>query len=224
MKKIALPFLFAVIVSVLAVTAVFAGSHSFSGTLSPGGPTEPQVAQISTPDCIGSYAAFVVLYAAYPFTVDADGIYTVTEPGTSSAVYIYSGSFDPALPADNCLAASNTNPISLPVALTAGTQYFVAVIDDTFAQAGLSYDITISGPGNVITASGGCSNPLPAGSVVYSVPAGAPTFYDADLGTKTDFDLPAGTWWISEFTGDFAKVWIACEGEPVYIPANAVAH
>ncbi len=225
MKKIALGLLIVALVSAVVVTAVFAGSLSFSGTLSPGGPTEPQTAMISTPNCTGAYAAFAILYHADAFTVDADGVYTVTEPGVESAVYVYAGGFDPANPATNCIAASNTNPISLPVSLTAATNYTVVVIEDTFAQAGLTYDLTISGPGNVNPGSiGSCTYPLPDGSVVYSVPAGAPTFYAADLNTKTNFDLPAGTWWISEFTGDFAKVWIACQGQPVYIPANAVAH
>lgn len=67
-----------------------------------------------------------------------------------------------------------------------------------------------------------CSYPLPADAVVYDVPAGAPTFFDANLDTKLNFDLPAGTWKISEFEGDFAKVWIACEANPVWIPSNAV--
>lgn len=68
-----------------------------------------------------------------------------------------------------------------------------------------------------------CPYPLPAGSVVYSVPAGAPAFWDADLSAQTNFSLPAGTWYISEFVGDFAKVWIACQASPIYIPSNAVA-
>jgi hypothetical protein len=224
MKRSLILFLTLLIILSIGATTTFAGSASVTGTLTPGGATEPQVAIISTPNCTGAYVAFSVLYAAYSFTVDADGVYTVTEPGTESAVYVYSGGFDPNFPATNCIAASNTNPISLPVALTAGTPYVVAVIEDTFAQDGMDYSLTVSGPGNVsFGGTGGCSNPLPAGSVVYSVPQGAPTFYDPDLGAQTNFDLPAGTWWISEFEGDFAHVWIACEGSMVWIPANAVA-
>lgn len=67
-----------------------------------------------------------------------------------------------------------------------------------------------------------CSNPLPSSSVVYSVPLGAPAYYAADLQTATNFSLPAGTWKISEFSGDFAKVWIACEASPIWIPRSAV--
>lgn len=225
MKKLVFVLLLTAVLSAVFVPAVFAGSASVSGTLTPGGAVIPTVATISTPICNGGSVAFPVLYAAYPFTVDADGSYTVAEPGTESAVYVYAGSFDPANPVANCIAASNTNPISLPVNLTAGAPYILVVIEDTFAQDGMSYSLTVSGPGSVnFGSTDNCTYPLPAGSVVYSVPAGAPTFYAADLATKTNFDLPAGTWWISEFTGDFAKVWIACQGSPVYIPSNAVAH
>jgi len=31
------------------------------------------------------------------------------------------------------------------------------------------------------------------------------------------------TWYISEFSGDFAKVWVACQASPVWVPSNAVA-
>lgn len=75
------------------------------------------------------------------------------------------------------------------------------------------------------TALGGaaCTYPLPAGSVVYPVPAGALAFYAADASAYTGFNLSPGTWYISQFSGDFAKVWVACEASPVWIPvANVV--
>lgn len=68
-----------------------------------------------------------------------------------------------------------------------------------------------------------CPVPLPAGSVVYNVPAGAPAFFAPDAGSQTGFNLPAGTWYISEFDGDYAHVWIACQANMIYIPSNAVA-
>ncbi len=222
MKRVLLVLLVAVIAA-MVVSTVYAGNATFSGTLTPGGATEPVVAQISTPNCTGGTVAFSVLYAVYPFTVDATGAYTFTEPGTESAMYVYSGSFDPNSPATNCIAATNSNPLNLVVNLTAGTQYFVVVIEDTFEQDGMSYSISISGPGNISGGSGACPFPLPVGSTVYSIPAGAPAFFAADLGSQTGFAIPAGTWYISEFSGDFAKVWIACEANPVWVPANAVA-
>lgn len=67
-----------------------------------------------------------------------------------------------------------------------------------------------------------CKFPLPADSVLYNVPAGAPAYFNPDLQSGTNFTLPAGTWKISEFKDDFAKVWIACEANPVWIPRSAV--
>ena len=54
------------------------------------------------------------------------------------------------------------------------------------------------------------------------MPLGAPTFFNPDLQSAANFNLPAGTWKISEFKDDFAKVWIACQATPVWIPRNAV--
>lgn len=70
---------------------------------------------------------------------------------------------------------------------------------------------------------GACPVPLPAGSVVYSVPNGAPTYWAARLDAGTNFNLPAGSWYVSEFSGDFAKVWVACQANMVWIPVSAVA-
>jgi len=72
-------------------------------------------------------------------------------------------------------------------------------------------------------ATASCPYPLPSGSVVYSIPAGAPAFFAADLSAGTGFNVKAGTWYISEFSGDFAKVWIACQARPVWVPSNAVS-
>lgn len=134
--------------SLLALPAL-AGSDTVTGTLVPGGPTLSQVGIISTPNCTGAYTAFAVLYGLAPLQVGTSGTYQVDEPGSTSAVYILQGSFDPDAVAATCIAASNTNPISLGVVLTAGVQYFAVVIDDTFEQGGLDYTLTVSGPGTV---------------------------------------------------------------------------
>lgn len=220
--------LLSLLVLVLAVSATtaFAGSANIGGTIVTTDPTM-QVVFISTPNCTGQGAS-PVLYKAYPFTVDADGTYnfSVTSDGGFASMYLFEGSFNPAAAFPTCIAGSNSgNPVVFSEALTAGTTYYWVVFDDTFAQVGGNYSGTVDGPGNItiIGSSVACPYPLPAGSVVYNVPAGAPAFFAADLGSQTSFDLPAGTWYISEFTGDFAKVWIACQASPVYIPANAVA-
>ena len=137
------------VVFAVGAGAVLAGSANVTGTLTPGGLQEPQVATITTPNCTGGYVAFSVLYAAYAFKVDVGGIYTFDEPGVESAMYLYQGSFDPNFPATNCIAASNTNPLNFTATLTAGRTYYLAVIEDTFAQDGMGYSITINGPGNI---------------------------------------------------------------------------
>lgn len=83
-------------------------------------------------------------------------------------------------------------------------------------NAGYTFGATIVG------AVGNCTNPLPAGSAVYSVPDGAQAYFAPDLNSYTGFNLPPGTWYISEFGEAFAKVWIACEGETIYIPVGNV--
>jgi hypothetical protein len=154
-----------------------------------------------------------------------DGVYTLdlSSAGNFASLYLYAGSFDPANPFANCVAADNFDPISVSFALTAGTTYFAVPFDDTFTQAGGTYSLVANGPGNIFFSGGvACANPLPANSVVYDVPGGAPAFFEPNLGSQTNFNLPAGTWKISEFSGDFAKVWIACQASSVWIPRNAV--
>lgn len=201
----------------------FAASGSVSGTLDPSDPTLP-VVFISTPNCTGQ-GSTSVHYDVYPFSVDTDGTYTfsINDPSGVASLYIFAVSFDPANPFPTCIAAANTNPISLPVALTAGTQYFAVPFDDTFVQNGTAYILTASGPGEIFGFSDlDCDYPLPTNSVLYSVPAGAPAYFNPDLQSATNFNLPAGTWKISEFSGDFAKVWIACQAQPIWIPTAAL--
>lgn len=69
----------------------------------------------------------------------------------------------------------------------------------------------------------GCTVPLPAGSVVRSVPAGALAYFAPDLGSYAGFNLPPGTWYVAPADGDFAEVWISCQANTIYIPvANVV--
>ncbi len=67
-----------------------------------------------------------------------------------------------------------------------------------------------------------CISSLPAVPALYTVPAGAPTFYAPSTDTQLGFSLPRGTWYITEFDGDFAHVFIACGANLVWIPADAV--
>lgn len=133
----------------LLASPALAGSDTASGTLVPGGATINPVPLITTPNCTGGTTVFAALAAVQPLAVGASGTYHVDEPGTESAVYILQGSFDPANVVGTCYAASNTNPISFDVTLSAGVQYFAVVIEDTFAQDGMDYTLTVSGPGAV---------------------------------------------------------------------------
>ncbi len=115
---------------------------------------------------------------------------------------------------------SNENSLECGALLLSGA---VTCLDEDYYQpaglpAGTLYPVCAAA-----TTTASCPYPLPVSARVYSVPAGAPTFFAARLDTQTNFNLPAGTWYISEFSGDFAKVWIACQARPVWIPANAVA-
>lgn len=208
---------------VVGVSATFAGSLTLTGTISPGDPTM-SVIFISSPNCTGQGVSLVA-YHVYPFTVDASGMYnfSATSTGGFASLYLFEGSFNSAAALPTCIAADNSgNPVTFSANLTAGTQYFAVPIDDTFAQAGGDYTLSIDGPGNILLAGAACAYPLPAGTVVYDVPAGAPAFFEPRLDTQVNFNLPAGTWKILEFSGDFAKVWIACQAQPIWIPRNAV--
>ncbi|MBK9746917.1 MAG: hypothetical protein IPO91_09050 [Chloroflexi bacterium] len=71
-------------------------------------------------------------------------------------------------------------------------------------------------------APGACANPLPSGTPIYNVPAGALAFYDDDVSAYAGFNLPAGTWYITDFGEAFAQVWIDCNAQPIYIPVENV--
>ncbi|MBX3066531.1 MAG: hypothetical protein KF726_26355 [Anaerolineae bacterium] len=210
-KRLFLVLALVLVFVMLPLEKASAGTATFSGTLVPGGPQEPQTALITTPNCSGGYVAFAVLYAAYSFSVDAGGLYTFTEPGVESAMYLYSGGFDPANPATNCVAASNTNPLNFSYNLVPGQTYYVAVIEDTFAQDGMSYSINISGPGNIITSSG-CGISIPSGSVVGEAPLGAQVYYEPG-NISAGVVLNPGTYWVigQDASETYYKVVLACQ-------------
>jgi hypothetical protein len=133
----------------VVATPVFAGTITLTGTLVPGGPQTTETAIITPNVCTGATTAFGVLYRAFPFTVNVSGVYAISEPGIESAVYVYSGNFDPTAVTANCYAASNVNPINFNVSLNAGARYVLVIIEDTFVQDGLQFAVTINGPGTI---------------------------------------------------------------------------
>jgi hypothetical protein len=86
------------------------------------------------------------------------------------------------------------------------------------ADAGFTYGATFVQPDTGPV----CIVPLPQGTLIYSVPNGSPAYFAASLDTYTGFNLPAGTWYVLEFTEEFAHVWVTCTGNPVYIPIGNV--
>src|SRR5690606_3551430 len=166
----------------IAVGSIFAGSVSISGSVDPSDPAL-LVASISTPNCTGGYGVVNVHYDVIPFQVDAAGNYTVSVlSGTgNTAFYLLEGSVNTAAVADTCIAASNSgNPQTVTEPLNPGISYFVLIIDDTFAQAGDTYTLTITGSGNPIVGggnAGNCALPIPEGSVIGEAPLGAHVFW-----------------------------------------------
>jgi hypothetical protein len=215
----------------LAASVVFAGSLSFSGTFA-GDPTMP-VVSISTPNCTAQ-GATPVRYDAFPFTVTATGAYSFSAAstggaGTLASIYIMNSGFNPAAAFPNCLyGANNGNPPGTPttlnnVNLTAGTQYYLVIFDDTFAQTTPGYNFSATGVGDFnLGGAAVCTNPLPSGAVIRNVPLGAPAYYEASLGARVNFDLPAGNWYVTQTSGDFAQVWIACQANFIWIPTTAL--
>lgn len=202
---------------IVVVNTALAGSVTLTGTIGSGDPTMPVI------DCPGQGISEVA-YHLIPFTVDVSGIYdfSVTSPGGFAALYLLN--LDVPLPA----CSDDEFPTAFSVSLMAGTQYVAAPFDGTFAQFGGDYTLMINGPGNILLGGGAggngpiCIYQLPVSTPLYHVPAGAPAFFEPRLDAGVHFNLPAGTWKITEFSGDFAKVWIACQAQPIWIPRDAV--
>lgn len=223
-KKFVLLFAVVVVLLFAVVLPAFAATNTFTGTLSASDPSFNR----NTGNCGGlSGVGTNVHYQVFSVNVSDSGDYAYYDVGIFDAdpatldtfVSFYpSGGFNAADATSGCVdSADDIGTISL-------AQGNYTMVVSTFDNGAVGdFEFTLTGPGTISIGNGACSNPLPAGSVVYSVPAGAPTFYAADLSTQTTFALPAGTWWISQFSGDFAQVWIACQANSVWIPANAVA-
>jgi hypothetical protein len=218
MKRLILVVVFAVLL--IAALPAFAQVSTISGTIT--GSTG--FIENYNFDCEPYNDGYVYFYEVYVINVSVAGTYQFRNTGifeAAPAFYVAPG-FDVSAPTANCIGSfAGDYAITFP---SSGNYTMVVstFVDNTTGD----FSFTLEGAGVVaiVTASSAtCANPLPAGSVVYAVPAGAPAFFAADLATQINLTLPAGTWWISEFRGDFAKVWIACSANPIWIPANAVA-
>ena len=150
MKRVAkLCSLFAATLLVLAAPAS-AGTLTLTGVIDSSDPQMP-VVFISTPECT-SLGAALVYYEARPFYVTAPGTYNLSlaSAGGFASLYLYELEFDPTNGLLNCIAASNSgDPVEIDEGLIASRQYIAVPFDDQFAQLGGSYELTISGPGDI---------------------------------------------------------------------------
>ena len=80
-------------------------------------------------------------------------------------------------------------------------------------------DITVTcAPGR----SDACPNPTPDGFVVRNIPAGALAYFAASPDTYAGFNLPPGTWETGPADNGFVEVWIACQANNIFVPAENV--
>ena len=130
--------------------SALAGTLTLSGNLQPGTPTMP-VVTIASPLC-GAQGVFPVTYRRLPIHVTAAGAYTLnlTSNTGNASFYLYENSFSPSDGATNCVQADNAAPKQIVFALNPGTDYFVVVIDDSFAQDTATFSVAISGPGDIL--------------------------------------------------------------------------
>jgi len=129
--------------------------------------------------------------------------------------------------------SDSAGPVTANFPLPADTPYTVQLllVDPASGSAVSGTIVTISKcNGGTVTSievlqapSASCPNPLPTSAVVRNLPLGAPAFYAADASTATGFNIPAGNWYVTQTSGDFTQLWIACQARRVWVPSNAVA-
>lgn len=130
--------------------SALAGTITFTGDLQPPSPTMP-VVTIAPPLC-GAQGVFPVTYRRFPIHVTQSGSYTMdlTFPAGAPSFYLHEGSFNPAASLSTCVQADNAAPKQIVFNLNVGTDYFVVVFDDSFAQDTGAFTVTINGPGNIL--------------------------------------------------------------------------
>lgn len=168
------------------------------------------------------------LYDYEEFTPEISGVYTYydlyEEEETIDIWFsIYQGGFEPVDPLANCLANFDDDG---QIYLQAGVTYTIMISTlepgEPCGCYGEGFAFLFMTLGSGSASVDACIYPLPTNAVVYQIPAGAPVFYQPDLATQLPWALPAGTWYITDFSGDFAHVWIACTGQQIWVPTNAV--
>lgn len=231
--------------SVLLVLSITAGTVSatsyevnISGTIDSSHPTYKLVF-ISPPNCMGQ-SNFTAHYDVIGFQVESAGdyIFTLGSENFFAVIYLYTNSFDPSVPTQNCTAADNTYPYEVIRTLSPGVQYYLVITDETTPQNGGFYNIVGEGPGHIILDSevtppddgsepidppgeSPCRYQMAAGSALMSLPAATTAYFAPDFGSATTFSVPAGQWYVTDTSGEFSEVWITCRANPVWVPTSA---
>lgn len=228
-KRITILVLLAASVLMLAAALpVLAATSTLTGEITTDDPSFP-VPRFNDNDCVPEDALSPYHFETFTVEVSETGDYSYTDtgyfdsdPSTVDGVIAFfpENGFNSFSPLMNCIDSADDSAV---FSLTAG-RYTVVVTTYLPGDTG-TYVLTFDGPGTItrVFTSPSCTYPLPDGSAIYALPAGAPAFFQPNYESYTGFNIPAGTWYISEFSGDFAKLWIACEGQPVWVPVNAIA-
>jgi hypothetical protein len=190
---------------------------------------------ITTPNCTVRDDT-PVFYELIGVEISQSANYTISleDFGAVSAYYLFTQNLDLSDPLPSCIAANrDVDTLNVTIDLTPGL-YFIAVIDNSFDDAGVpSYALDVfftpATPETPRTrpararAGDQCRFPLPRTAVIRSIPAGAPAFFAANLSTQINLTIPAGNWYVTETRGEFSRLWIACQAQPVWVPTNAIA-
>lgn len=125
-------------------------TNTYSGTSTSTDPTMPMVA-IVPPVCTTQLVT-PVHYDVVEFRRPLAGThsFSLTSTGPTAnfaSMYLYQGSFDPANPLNNCVAADNSgNPRTITFDFLPNTPYFLVVFDDQLAQQGGDWQVVVESP------------------------------------------------------------------------------
>jgi hypothetical protein len=123
-----------------------------TGTIGPDDPSMPVV--FITPPVCTAPGVTPVHYEVIEFLHPLEGTHSFSMTSTDgfASAYLYEGSFDPANPFENCVAADNgADPIEITYDFLRGTSYFLVVFDDTGAQTGGDYEVLVQSPDPIHT-------------------------------------------------------------------------
>lgn len=198
-----------------------AATATVSGTINPEVDPSAPVVFITDPVCAG-LGSVQVHYHIIPLVPRVTGVHTITETGgeNKASIYVIEGQANPANFSEGCIAASNQQPIDLPVNLTEGQRYDIVVFDDTFTQLGTSYVLGVDASvlpalgtadlGIGLTTTGGPHVPGATVPLAATITNGGP---QPAVGVTTTITLPPGLDPAS-ITDVVASAGYACSADP----------